>query len=154
MQTNIKRNWLKKTCGKITKFFKRIFFWKFLDWAGPGLAILVWASVSRPSEQWRTLHVHAKQWRMRLVKKKRRRKRSRPAMRCCRSRWRCYSGRQWFQAVVTPFFPCFCVASSFGFCSPASLFHLLFLTVVLLLLAVLLGSFSGCNKEEREVSWQ
>jgi hypothetical protein len=50
----------KKTCGKITKFIKRIFFWKFLDWVGLGLAILVWASVSQPSEQWRTLHCSRK----------------------------------------------------------------------------------------------
>jgi len=118
-----------------------------LDWAGPGLAILVWASVVNSRE---LSIVHAKQWRTRLAKKKRRRKRSGPAMRCCRSRWRFYGGRQWFQAAVTPLFPYFCIASSFSFCSHASLFHLLFLTVVLLLLAVLLGSSSGCNREERE----
>ena len=33
------------------------------------------------------------QWRMRLAKKKRRRKRSGHVVRCCRSRWRCCGGR-------------------------------------------------------------
>jgi hypothetical protein len=46
---------IKTICGKIIIFFERIFFLKFLDWAGPSLTILVWVGVVWPSEQL-TLH--------------------------------------------------------------------------------------------------
>jgi hypothetical protein len=53
---------IKKIYRKIIKFFKRIFFWKFLEWAEPCPTILVWASAAWPSEQWRTLQCSHATW--------------------------------------------------------------------------------------------
>lgn len=44
------------------KFFKEFFGVFFFEWAGPSPAILVWASATRPREQWRTLHCSHATW--------------------------------------------------------------------------------------------
>jgi len=100
------------------------FFILFFDWAEPGLIILVWAGADPAQEQWlSTVHMNSGDGEQ---KKKKEEERGRGKQ----TGWLLLAVLLVAMAAVPPLF--ICISSSPCLCSPASLFLLLFMSMMVL----------------------